>query len=36
MSKPLDDEVLRVLREFRKVARPRKRLGYMRKVRVIE
>lgn len=36
MSKPLDDEVIRVLREFRRALGPRKRLGYMRKIRVIE
>jgi len=36
MSKPLDDEVLRVLRELRRLAGPRKRLGYMRKVFLID
>ena len=36
MARPLSDEELRVLREFRRLARPRKRLGYMRKIMVIK
>jgi len=36
MSKPLDDEVLRILREFRRAIGPRKKLGYMRKMYVIK
>ena len=35
MGRLLSDEELRVLRELRRLARPRKRLGYMRKILVI-
>jgi len=36
MSRMLSDEELEVLRRLRKIFRPRKRIGYIRKIKVIE
>ena len=35
LSRVLSDEELQVLRILRRISRPRKRLGYMRKILVI-